>query len=438
MSSVTAHKIECGPVCPAPGGHEPAVGPGSAAPSRGPKALVIGNLTIDPPLVLAPMAGVTDSPYRAVMAGHGIGMATTEMVSAEGLRRKQPASWRLCAQTPELPVPLAVQIFGSDPVAVSEAARMVEQGGAPLIDINAGCPARKIVRQGSGACLLKDPDHLAFLVEQTRKAVSVPLTVKIRLGWDADSICVVETVKRLESAGVDAVTIHARTAAQQYAGSADWEWIRRAKASARIPVIGNGDVCSPSSADRMLLETECDAVMIGRSSMGNPWLFSAIAERWSRSPSLCGGGAGTVAAESGAAESGAGGWEVFHETVGAHLQAFMRCKPQCIGHLRMIMVWYSRGCPDAAKLRSSLMRVNRVDDMLSLFRKWLDENAAGSPDFLPFKLGETGTSASLRRRDGCEGGPEGVGPAACRADGRGASEFVRTSVNADDGGDVRQ
>ncbi|MFP5213583.1 MAG: tRNA dihydrouridine synthase, partial [Acidobacteriota bacterium] len=190
--------------------------------SVSPPPLRIGNVVVDPPLVLAPMAGVTDQVYRSVMADHGIGLAVTEMVSIQGVVRNQAETWDLCRQNVPLGVPLSVQIFGSEPEAMAEAARLMEAEGAAIIDINAGCPVKKVVKSGSGACLLKNPDALAYLVEAAKKAVSVPVTVKVRLGWDNASRNVVEVARRLESAGADAIAVHGRTAVQFYGGQADW------------------------------------------------------------------------------------------------------------------------------------------------------------------------------------------------------------------------
>lgn len=351
-----------------------------------PKPLMIGNVVVDPPLIVAPMAGVTDAPFRRVMLKHGAGMATTEMISTEGIRRSQPATWSMCEIDRDLREPVAVQLFGRDPVAMAEAARMLEQRGAPLLDVNAGCPVKKVVRQGAGAALLRKPELLAALVEAIKKAVSIPVTVKIRLGWDSRSIQVIDVVKRLESAGADAVTIHARTAAQHYTGRADWKWLRRVKAEARIPIIGNGDVFSPCLADRMLRETGCDGVMVGRASMGNPWFIGALASRW--------GGGGSAPVDT--------GWEGYLDAALAHADAFLERKPACIGHFRMVLVWYSKGCPDAGRFRSFVMRMNRPDEIRAFFREWVEGVAAKGVPFLTAKVVEgAGSDRCSILEDGC-------------------------------------
>lgn len=321
-----------------------------------PGALEIGSVKVDPPLILAPMAGITDDIYRTLAALCGAGMVTTEMISAEGLRRSQSATLRLCRQNTPLHVPLAVQLFGSDPQAMAQAAGRVASDGAQIIDINAGCPVKKVVRQKAGAFLMKEPDRLMEIVEQIRKTVDIPLTVKLRLGWSQLSINIVAMAQRLESAGVDAVTIHARTAAQLYSGSADWQWIGKSRAAVRIPVIGNGDVRCASSAARMMRETGCNAIMIGRASLGNPWIFSRIAHDWGyQVPSAV-----------------PGDWREYYDTVRAHFDNYVLEKRKPAGHCRQILLWYSKGLPESARLRSELYALDKVEQMLPHFHTWIE------------------------------------------------------------------
>jgi len=321
------------------------------------------------------MAGVTDAPYRRVMEEHGAGMTTTEMVSAEGLRRGDPKTWMLLRRdNPGSSVPLAVQIFGGDSQAMAEGARRVEGGGASLVDVNAGCPVRKVARQGAGATLLKIPDHLARMVEEVRKAVSLPVTVKLRLGWDASSVNVVEVSRRLERAGADAVAVHARTAAQLYAGKADWSWIRKVKEAVKIPVVGNGDVTSPLLADRLLRETGCDGVMVGRATMGNPWLLAAIAHGWDP--------LGSARPEP--------DWPGFLETVRGHALSLVESRPRSPGLWRKLLVWYSKGCPGASRLRGKLMELDRWEAMWELFEEWTERLAESSFSPLDAKTGNRG------------------------------------------------
>jgi len=342
---------------------------------RGPAPLNIGSVRIDPPLILAPMAGVTDAAFRRIAADHGAGMVTTEMISVEGLRRNIPATWKLARQEPALEVPLAVQLFGADPQAAGEAARILADRGVALIDINAGCPVRKVVRQGAGAALLRDPSRLVRVVEAVKRSVEIPVTVKVRLGWDGRSIHILDTARRLEIAGVDAISVHARTAVQQYSGRADWAWIRRIKETVSVPVIGNGDVVGVSSARAMLRETGCDGVMIGRGAMGNPWLFSVLAHQWGTARHADSGG------------SRGPDWADFQRTVRDHVEHFLLGAPRPAGHLRKLLSWYSRGCPEGARLRQQITDTREVPAMLALFDLWIDSVAARGVDVLTAKVG---------------------------------------------------
>lgn len=319
------------------------------------------------------MAGVADLPYRRVMADFGVGMVTTEMISVEGILRNHPGSWRLLARDPEIQVPQAVQLFGNRPERMAEAARMIETEGAQAIDINAGCPVKKVARQGAGAKLLTDPDQLARLVETVRKSTALPLTVKIRLGWDRHHINVVEIGRRLERAGTDAITVHARTAVQLYRGQADWKWIQALRRAVSIPVIGNGDVISPELADRMLLETGSHAIMIGRGSLGNPWLFSAIAANWGRRTN----------------RQATPSWQDFLATVDHHWEVFARFRSRPPGHYRKILIWYSKGCPEAARLRADLMALKDPGAMKVRFQQWVAELESRGCSFLPTKISPT-------------------------------------------------
>ncbi len=341
-----------------------------------PLPLLIGPVRIDPPLILAPMAGVTDAAFRRVVADHGAGMVTSEMISVEGLRREMPATWKLARQEPPLSVPLAVQIFGANPGAAAEAARRLEDRGAPIIDINAGCPVRKVVKQGAGAALLRDPVRLLQVVEAVRRSVRVPVTVKVRLGWDEGSIHILDTARRLVSAGVDAISVHARTAVQHYSGRADWSWIRRIKEVVPIPVIGNGDVTDVVGAQSLLRETGCDGVMIGRGAMGNPWLFGVLAHRW----------------RAGSGQRYQPGWHDFRRTVRGHVEQFLDGPPRPAGHLRKMLSWYSKGCPEGAGLRNRITEVRDVHEMLAVFEHWLESVEAGGAELLAVKLGVHGNS----------------------------------------------
>ncbi len=232
----------------------------------------IGNLTLKNRVFLAPMAGVTNLPFRTIAREFGCGLAFTEMISANGLVRKTDKSYRYLTSSPD-DKPLGVQIFGSDPNILSEGARMVTDFGADLLDINMGCPVRKVVKTGAGAALLKEPERVRHILQAIRKSTSLPVTVKLRAGWRSGEIRVYEIAGIAEDCGMDAVILHPRAADQGYSGSADWSIIQEVKKKLHIPVIGSGDIRSPGDAHRMMSTTGCDSVMIGRAALGNPWIF---------------------------------------------------------------------------------------------------------------------------------------------------------------------
>ncbi len=232
----------------------------------------IGNLLLDSKLVLAPLAGVTDSSFRLVCRMNGASLVYTEMVSADGVRRGNERTLELLEFLPE-ERPVGIQLFGSDPGVVAAAAARVMELSPDLIDLNFGCPARKVVGRDAGSALLNNLALLRKIASAAVAAVSVPVTAKIRSGWDQKTVNADKVAAMLADCGVSAVTVHARSRADKFTGKADWDVIGRAKSAVGIPVIGNGDVTEPEDAVRMLRETGCDAVMVGRGALGNPWIF---------------------------------------------------------------------------------------------------------------------------------------------------------------------
>lgn len=225
--------------------------------------------------LLAPLAGISNLPFRLIARSQGCSLAYTEMVSANGLIRKTAKTYEYL-KTCSHDRPLGAQIFGADPEIMAEAARIVEGYEVDLIDINMGCPVRKVIKAGAGAILMKSPDLAARIIESVKKAVKIPVTVKIRSGWTPSSVNAVKMAGIAEDCGADAIAVHARTADQGYSGHADWKIIAAVKKAVKIPVIGNGDIRQPQDAVKMLAETDCDAVMVGRGALGNPWIFKGI------------------------------------------------------------------------------------------------------------------------------------------------------------------
>lgn len=260
-------------------GHSPAHGPGTThAPvppgteSRG--EFRIGNVTLKTRIVPAPMCNISDRAFRGLTRAMGADLVTTQMLSCEGLVRRDEKTWRMLdIQGEEAPV--SVQLLGSDPKTLAEAAQLLEAEGADIIDLNMGCPARKVTGNDCGSALMRNPKLVAEIVRTVSRAIKVPFTVKMRAGWDGKDISAIELAKICEAEGAQAVALHARTREQGYKGHADWSLIAAMKQALGIPVIGNGDVTSPADAVRMFRETGCDAIMIGRGLIGNPWLLRA-------------------------------------------------------------------------------------------------------------------------------------------------------------------
>jgi len=235
----------------------------------------IGSLAIEPAACLAPLAGISNLPFRLLNREFGCALAFTEMISAVGLVRSIRKTCRYL-DTASADRPLGVQLFGADPSVLAAAAAIVTARGADLIDLNMGCPVKKVIRTGAGAALMKNPALAFEIMKAVRRATPLPLTIKIRAGWSVRDINALELAMLAAEAGVDAVIVHPRTVEQGFEGHADWQLIAQLKQRVPIPVVGNGDIHTPADAGRMRAETGCDGVMIGRGSLGNPWIFQGI------------------------------------------------------------------------------------------------------------------------------------------------------------------
>jgi nifR3 family TIM-barrel protein len=310
--------------------------------------LHIGNIPIDPPLVLAPMAGVTNHAFRLMCkrAG-GCGLVTTEMFSAYAVKFRDPGTNTMIDWTDE-ERPLSVQVFGGDPETVAIGARRLQDAGADIIDINFGCPVPKVAKSGSGAVLLKDLDMAREILIAARQSVTVPLTVKTRIGWGFGEKQVMDFAKTAEICGVDAIAVHGRVAVQGYSGKADWDIIAEVKDSVRIPVIANGDVSTPEDAARLLELTGCDGIMIGRGALGDPWVFRRIAEYLNTGAVLP---MPTIAEKLEAARQ--------HASLLRRILGDRRASKEMRGHL----IWYLKGLPGAPRLRERLMTTKSIEEI---------------------------------------------------------------------------
>jgi tRNA-dihydrouridine synthase B len=318
----------------------------------------IGSLTLTNNLLMAPMAGVSDLPCRVMMRRHGAALCFTEMVSANGLVRGMERSFRYLDSSRE-DKPLGVQIFGSDPDILSEAARIVTGQGADVIDINMGCPVKKVVRKGAGAALLKEPLKIGAIVGKVREATKLPLTVKIRAGWNHSEINAPEIAKIAESAGADALILHPRTATDGFGGQANWKWIGEVKECVRIPVIGNGDIWTPEDALSMIKLTGCDGVMLGRGALGNPWIFRNIIGR-------CEGRNAHIV-----------DLNEREETIREHLNAMVDLFGEETGlkHFRRHLFWYTKGFRDGSRFRKAACSIICKDELFIEIRRFFDSLA---------------------------------------------------------------
>ena len=322
------------------------------------KELKIGNVTLDNPLVLAPMAGVTDLPFRLLCKEQGVGLICMEMISAKAVLYNNKNTEQLL-KIDERECPVSMQLFGSEPEIVSGIAARLEERPFAFLDINMGCPVPKVVNNHEGSALMKNPKLAAEIVRQTVKAISKPVTVKIRKGFDDDNINAVEMAKYLEDAGASAIAVHGRTRAQYYSGEADWDIIRQVKEAVTIPVIGNGDIVDGASARKMLDDTGCDGIMIGRACRGNAWIFSQVKTyletgKEANKPSI----------------------SELKEMIMRHAKLMVDIKGDYTGmhEMRKHVAWYTAGYPHSAQLRRQTNEIETLDDLQRLLDIMPDYN----------------------------------------------------------------
>ncbi|MCM0084433.1 tRNA dihydrouridine synthase DusB [Geomonas sp. Red32] len=309
------------------------------------KTVAIGSLTLKNRLFLAPMAGITNLPMRLIARREGASLTFTEMVSVNGLTREGRKSFDLLKTTQE-DRPIGMQLFGDEPEMVAEAARLVE-GYGELVDINMGCPVRKVVGTGAGSALLKDPPRIAAMVAAVRKATTLPLTIKIRTGWVCGDDVFLEVGRIAQEEGADAITLHPRSRAMMFDGHADWSKIGELKSLLKIPVIGSGDLFTAQDVAAMLEQTGCDAVMVARGAMGNPWIFRD-------SLAMLAGGEPVPPTASERHQAALEHLALFEEHEGERL---------ALMEMRKHLAWYSKGLPGAAQFRAA---VNRIEDRSQL------------------------------------------------------------------------
>ncbi len=310
--------------------------------------MYIGTIEINSRLALAPMAGVTDAAFRQICAELGAGYTVTELISSKALCYHDKKTLSLLRQFPG-EHPAAVQIFGSDPACMAEAAQIaLEATGADIIDINMGCPMGKIVNNGDGAALMKDPGKAGRIVEAVVKAVPVPVTAKFRRGWDMGSCNCVEFARTLEAAGISAVAVHGRTRAQMYGGTADWNCIRAVKEAVSVPVIANGDIWKPEDAVRILQHTKADMAMIGRGCFGNPWLFQQAKAALERAPIP------PLPSLTERCDTAVRQFELATQYKGERVAVLEARRHYC---------WYLKGVPHSGYYKEQIVRMNTLEDV---------------------------------------------------------------------------
>jgi tRNA-dihydrouridine synthase B len=338
---------------PVTAGADVLVRAGATVPNR----VAIGSVQITPATVLAPMAGVTDTVFRRFIRNlGGCGLIMTEFTSADGVLRAKDQKAKRYLHFYEDEHPISAQLFGSDPRVMADAARMVEDLGFDLVDLNLGCPAKKVVKCNGGSGLLRDLPAIGKIFEAVRAAIKIPFTVKFRAGWDDENIVCVELAKMAEDCGLCAVALHARTREQGYSGAARWEWIAAVKQAVKIPVIGNGDIRTPADACAIVAQTGCDAVMIGRTAPANPWIFRQI-EQFTAS------GRYEEPAEADR-----------YQMIRTYFQMLIEEElPDAVGKMKQFASWFTHGVPGGAALRKAIYESKNAPEILARVEEFFEQ-----------------------------------------------------------------